>query len=232
MSVIIEVNVPASLYLRDPRQTDLGRKIIQKSIELMDKIGFEEFTFKKLAVEIESTEASVYRYFENKHKLLLYLMAWYWGWLEYKILFQTRNIDAPSDKLKMIATILSEAMEDDPASTTIDEAALHNIVIAESAKAYLTKHVDDDNQGGAFLNFKSLCNSIAQIIRQINPAYPYPRALASTMVESALRQAYFSRHLPSLTEVKSTSGYRIEIAAWLQLLAFSALEYIQPAINQ
>ena len=51
----------------------------------MVEIGFESFTFKKLAAKIESTEASVYRYFENKHKLLIYLVSWYWNWVEYRL---------------------------------------------------------------------------------------------------------------------------------------------------
>ena len=37
----------------------------------------EEFTFRKLAQKINTTEASVYRYFENKHRLLIYILAWY-----------------------------------------------------------------------------------------------------------------------------------------------------------
>jgi AcrR family transcriptional regulator len=72
------------LYLRDPQQTELGQKIINASVVLIDTLGFEQFTFKKLAEEIDSTEASIYRYFENKHRLLLYLVGWYWTWLEYQ----------------------------------------------------------------------------------------------------------------------------------------------------
>lgn len=44
-----------NLYLRDPQHTDLGQKIIRKSVDMIDKLGFEQFTFKKLADEIEST---------------------------------------------------------------------------------------------------------------------------------------------------------------------------------
>ncbi|MBL7759004.1 MAG: helix-turn-helix transcriptional regulator, partial [Chitinophagaceae bacterium] len=55
------------LFLRDPEQSVLGRSIIQHSINMIHKVGFEDFTFKKLAQEIGTTEASIYRYFENKH---------------------------------------------------------------------------------------------------------------------------------------------------------------------
>jgi len=35
-----------NLYHRDPQETELGRHIIESSIKLLDKLGFEEFTFK------------------------------------------------------------------------------------------------------------------------------------------------------------------------------------------
>ncbi len=72
----IQFKLNEKLFLRDPQQTKLGRKLIQQSIILIDELGFERYTFKKLAERIQSTEASVYRYFENKHKLMLYLFSW------------------------------------------------------------------------------------------------------------------------------------------------------------
>ncbi|MDH5608082.1 MAG: TetR/AcrR family transcriptional regulator, partial [Cyclobacteriaceae bacterium] len=41
---------------------------------MIAQIGFERFNFKKLSTTINSTEASVYRYFKNKHQLLDYLI--------------------------------------------------------------------------------------------------------------------------------------------------------------
>ena len=70
----IHIDVDEGLYLKDPNSSDLGMKIIRDSIEMIDAIGFEGFTFKKLAAKIGATEPSVYRYFESKHKLLLYLL--------------------------------------------------------------------------------------------------------------------------------------------------------------
>ena len=72
----LAIKLQHELFLRDPQETELGKKIIEQGILLIDKLGFEEFTFKKLASKIGSTEASVYRYFENKHRLLMYLTAW------------------------------------------------------------------------------------------------------------------------------------------------------------
>ena len=75
----LKVHIPDKIYIKDPESSVLGKKIITHSILLIDDIGFESFTFKKLGSEINSNESSIYRYFENKHKLLLYLTSWYWG---------------------------------------------------------------------------------------------------------------------------------------------------------
>ncbi|TAG38625.1 MAG: TetR/AcrR family transcriptional regulator, partial [Cytophagia bacterium] len=46
---IVKINIPEKIYTRDPEQTNLGRKIIGHSIRLIDELGFEGFTYKKLA---------------------------------------------------------------------------------------------------------------------------------------------------------------------------------------
>ncbi len=72
----LQIKMNEALFIRNPESTELGRNILKHSILLIDKRGFEGFTFKKLAAQTGSTEAGVYRYFENKHKLLVYLTAW------------------------------------------------------------------------------------------------------------------------------------------------------------
>ena len=74
----IQIEVNPNLYSKNPDSTELGRKIISKGIELIHEIGFEAFNFKKLGAVISSPESSIYRYFENKHALLVYLTSWYW----------------------------------------------------------------------------------------------------------------------------------------------------------
>jgi hypothetical protein len=59
----IQVDLDDKLYLKDPNSSELGLQIIQHGIQLIDKIGFEAFTFKKLATKIGATEPSIYRYF-------------------------------------------------------------------------------------------------------------------------------------------------------------------------
>ena len=202
MAVTIQIKLNEKLYLRDPQDTKLGRKIIEHSILLIDEIGFEDFTFKKLADRITSTEASVYRYFENKHLLLLYLLCWYWEWVKFRIEFHTLNITDSNQKLQIaIDTIIDSALAN-PSIDFVDESVLHRIVISEGAKSYRTKMIDKENQQGLFTTYKALCKTLADLIAEINPAYPYPRALSSTLLEMSNDHVFFARHLPSLTEVE------------------------------
>jgi AcrR family transcriptional regulator len=90
----LKVNISNKIYIKDPETSELGKNIIENSILLINEIGFDNFTFKKLGERIGSNESSIYRYFENKHKLLLYLSSWYWGWLEFKIVLSTNSINS------------------------------------------------------------------------------------------------------------------------------------------
>jgi len=202
MAVNIHMKLNEKLYLRDPQDTKLGRSIIKNSIELIDEIGFENFTFKKLAIRIESTEASIYRYFENKHLLLIYLLCWYWEWMKYLIEVNVLNIEDSRRKLEIaISTIIDAALRNEMIDF-VDEDVLYRIVVAESSKAYLTKQVDVENKQGFFLTYKALARTIADIILEVNANYPYPRALASTLLEMAKMHIFFAQHLPSLTDIK------------------------------
>lgn len=221
MAFALQIKVNDRLYLRDPEQTELGRRIIDTGIKLIDELGFENFTFKKLANAIGSTEASIYRYFENKHKLLIYLIAWYWSWLDYQIDYQTHNITDPRQQLGVTIKVLSESAQYDPTFSHIDENALHRIVISESSKAYLTKNVDEDNRVGLFQGYQSLCQKVAELISAVNPHFGYPRALASTLIEAAHQQIFFAEHLPTLTEVRVPNDDKQEICEFLRDLAFT-----------
>jgi AcrR family transcriptional regulator len=190
------------LYLRDPQHTELGQKIIRESIRLIDSLGFEDFTFKKLAEEIASTEASVYRYFENKHRLLLYITAWYWNWIEYRIDLLTLPNQKPEEKIRCSLKILAEEKKIDPLFEFVDEEALYRIILVEQDKTYLTKWVDEDNSVGMFTPYKTICKKIAGFIHDYNPKYAYPNSLVSTVMLAAHQQIFYAQHLPSLTNMK------------------------------
>lgn len=208
---IVTFQLNSNLYLRDPQSTDLGQKIVQGSIELIDDGGFDNFTFKKLGALIGSTEASIYRYFENKHRLLLYLIDWYWTWLEFKIDFQNQNIKSATERLRNAITLLVEEKKRDERVPFIDEKKLQRIVNTEFEKTYLTRQVDVDNKDGLFIPYKSLCLKIASIIEEINPKYAYPRSLVSTVMLSASHQLYYAQHLPSLSDIPSESREKREL---------------------
>ena len=207
----------------DPEQTDPGHRIVDYSIKLIDELGFEKFTFKKLATAINSTEASIYRYFENKHKLLIYLVSWYWSWLEYLIDYQTHNIEDPKRCLKIAIEVLANASQYDPNFSQIDENALHRIVVAESSKAFLTKEVDGENEEGLFQGYKSLAGRLTAIFAAVNPGYGTPKALALTVIEVSRKQIFFAQHLPSLTELEVGEEDTGEIAAFLEGLVLRVL---------
>ena len=223
MTTSIHISLKHQSYLREPEHTELGRKIISESIRLIDELGFEDFTFKKLAAEIGSTEASVYRYFENKHKLLVYLVSWYWAWLHYIVTFQTQNIADPRERLSRSLEVIAKAGQaDDPGVTYIDERVLHRVVVAESSKVYHTKEVDTENKAGYFLEMKHFCRYLAQVVLEINPAYPHPHALISTVLEAAHQQLFYAQHLPSLTDVKA--DLYEETVQFLKQLTFAAVD--------
>src|SRR5690554_3321776 len=111
MEYQFKIKMNEGLYLRNPEDTELGRKILKHSVELIYKLGFEAFNFKKLAEDIGSTEAGIYRYFENKHKLLIYITAWYFGWIGFQIKFQTNNLIDPKVKLQRIMALLTAPIE-------------------------------------------------------------------------------------------------------------------------
>jgi AcrR family transcriptional regulator len=171
---------------------------------MIDEIGFENFTFKKLGEKIGSNESSIYRYFESKHKLLLYLSSWYWGWMEYKLVFATNNLSVPLEKLKKAITILTEKIEDDFTTAHINESILNKIIIAEFTKTLLTKDVDEENKIGFFLVYKRVINRVIEMIQVVNPDYKYAKSLASSIVEGALHQHFLKDHLKTITNCNET----------------------------
>lgn len=223
MKLQLQVKMNEALFLRNPENSELGKNILKHSVELIYKKGFEAFTFKKLAEDIGTTEAGIYRYFENKHKLLVYLTAWYWGWLEFQISFHTNNIKDPVVKLKTTIKLLATAVNDDKQTSYLNEGLLHQIIIAEGSKAYLTKQVGDDNKQQFFKPYKDLCAVVANIILECSPKYKYPKSLGSTIIEMAHFQNFFMNNLPSLTDFGKTKK-ETEVVSFLNDLVFSSLK--------
>ncbi len=202
MAIQVRILPSSELFLRDPQETDLGRRILSQSIALLDELGLEAFTFKKLAVELKSAEASIYRYFSSKHQLLLYLVSWYWDWVHYLVNQAIAGESNAPNRLKASIGALTRPFIENPGVPYIDERLLHQLVINEGSKAYHTKAVDQENNKGLFLGYKSLNAEICHIILEIKPDFAYPRILATSLFEMAHNHPYFAEHLPRLTDIK------------------------------
>lgn len=212
----ISFNINENVYLKNPMSSELGGKIISHSIDLIDQIGFDEFTFRKLAAAINTSEASVYRYFDGKHNLLAYLVLWHWNWLEYQLILAVQNIDDPCRRLHNAIRVLTQQVTQDDHFQLIDEVRLNRIVIGESSKLYFSRKVDEDNRFGYFKVYKDIVARVAEIVLEIQPAFPFPNMLVSTVVEGARHQHFFSEHLPKLTNV--VEGEDTVFEFYLQLM--------------
>jgi AcrR family transcriptional regulator len=197
----INITIDPALYTRNPENTELGKKIVSESIKMINELGFEAFTFKKLGVEIGSNESSIYRYFESKHVLLVYLISWYWLWIEYKLVFATNNIPISEQKLISALEIITKRITEDNSVSFINEVLLNKVIIAESSKAYHTKDIDVENEKGYYKSYKRVVQRVSDIVLEVNPTFKFPHMLISTVIEGAHHQRYFSQHLPSLTDV-------------------------------
>jgi AcrR family transcriptional regulator len=197
------------LFHRDPDGTEIGKKIITHSIKLISEIGYEQFTFKKLAAIIPTTEATVYRYFENKHKLLIYLIDYYWAFIRYQVLFNINNLQSPKDKIRTIIDLLVWEDNANSFSTDIDQKALYYIAIAEGSKTFLSKEVDHLNKNQVFVPYKELCE--------------LANSLASTLVETSHFQYFFMHHLPRLCDFTDKKDPKV-IEEFLETMVFGALD--------
>jgi AcrR family transcriptional regulator len=196
----ITIQVPPALYIKNPDTSELGKKIIKGSIELIDQLGFEDFTFKKLGEYINVPESSIYRYFKNKHLLLFYLINWYWNWLDYKVYLSTLNIGNPQKKLDNILNLILGEIQEDKVFSHVNEKALSKIIPSESVKVFYNKKIKQEEKMGFFEGYKSLIKRISDIISDISPQYSFPRQMATTILEGMNRQKYYNEYLPSLID--------------------------------
>jgi AcrR family transcriptional regulator len=199
----LKIVVPEKIYVKDPESSTLGKRIVENSIILIDKIGFDAFTFKKLGALIGSNESSIYRYFESKHNLLLYLSSWYWAWIEYQLVFETHSISDKKEKLKIAINIVSRTTKKDSKFSHINEVFLNNIIINENSKSFLTKEVDQENKDGYFVVYKRIVQRLRDMIQDAEPNYRFASCLASTIIDGSLHQHFLKDHFTSITDCKS-----------------------------
>jgi hypothetical protein len=225
MDFQLSFKVNEHIYLRDPESSELGKQIVKNAIDLIYELGFEHFTFKKLATKMSKTEASIYRYFENKHRLLLYILNWYWSYMEFLVDFTIQNIQDPKEKLIKIITLFTQSLPESLGQLDYNKSYLNQIVLSESSKVYLIKEVKEINSFQVFKPYKDLCNKVSEVMLSLNPTYAYSRSLSSTLIETAHSQQYFSKNLPRLTDVSNTKEEEF-VFNFLSQLVFSALKPI------
>jgi AcrR family transcriptional regulator len=202
----LKIQINEKIYVKDPETSALGKKIVEQSILLIHEIGFDNFTFKKLGEKIKSNESSIYRYFENKHKLLVYLSSWYWSWMEYKLVFATTNVLDPKEKLRKAIAIVTEKITNNNSTLYINEAILNKIIISEFTKTLHTKEIDQENKEGFFLIYKRVINRIVAIVNEVNPEYPFSKSLISTIIEGSLHQHFLMDHLKTITDCNDSAS--------------------------
>ncbi|HLP13453.1 MAG TPA: TetR/AcrR family transcriptional regulator [Flavobacteriales bacterium] len=223
MDFQVNFRVNPSIYLKDPESSEIGKHIIKSSIDLIYELGFEQFTFKKLAQEINTTEATIYRYFENKHRVLLYILNWYWCYMEFLVVFKVQNLSSSEEKLKIIVDLLTSELPESSGLNEYNKKSLNQIVISESSKVYLTKEVSEINKNEVFKPYKDLCAKISEAIKEYNPRYKYPKSLSSTIIETAHQQQFFSINLPRLTDNSGKQNPRFT-NQFIQDFLFKVLE--------
>jgi len=189
MPAEVRIRVDEGLFLKDPESTDLGRAILKEGIQLIDDLGYEYFTFKKLATKIGSTEASVYRYFSSKRQLLKYIVSWYWHWLEYLLSLRTAGLGSPKRKIETAIDVLIFVDSTYSAMTYLDTKLLRRVIVAESARVALTRE-QKPREDKLFAGYIGLATMLKVMIKDLNPNYPFPMEFALTILASVHRQIH------------------------------------------
>ena len=101
------------------------------------------FTYNKLDEKIKFAEASVYKYFENKYLLVLFLVNWYW--VTYLINFNSININDYRNKLRIIIHSFVSASKDNASLVYVNNSKFYNNAISEGGKTYHNKNLDHEN---------------------------------------------------------------------------------------
>jgi len=224
MSLQLKFKLPIKLYIKDPQDTNYGKRLLTNAIILIDELGLESFTFKKLGNRMNSSEVSIYRYFENKHLLLLYLNCWYWEWVSYLIDIENTNVTDVRSRLKKAIHCMIYASKESKLTEYINESLLFQIIMKESSKTYHISDVDEENKYGLFLPYKELVAKVSNIILENNRDFKYGKSLSSTIFEMICNQIFYAEHLPKLTNLNKKNTYK-DLEIMVNDIVFGAIEY-------
>lgn len=192
----VELSIPTCLYLKNPRESKTGGHIISEAAAMIATGGIEQLTFKKLALRCGCTEATVYRYFENKHSLLLYVLNIFWIWQEYRMVLATQNIEDPMERLDhAIAVIARPEIPKDQG-----EFGEHVLLTAihEGVKIHLSRELRKEIDNGSMSAYHRLVQRLGALIRNYLPDYLFSEALSVTLLDNALQQLFFMKHFSGM----------------------------------
>lgn len=103
-------NTPIVLFRKEPETSRLGKKLIREAIDFLIAQGLERLTFKKLAEQMGSTEASIYRYFTNKHQMFCYLVFYALKHLLYYLQQQKAEV-AETQQYQILLRLLNPELD-------------------------------------------------------------------------------------------------------------------------
>jgi AcrR family transcriptional regulator len=217
----VVIKIDEKLFLKNPMTSDIGQEMVRQSVIIIAAEGLEGFNFKKLALALGSTETTIYRYFNNKQQLMMYLASWYWGLLEWRIAFATTNVNVPSAKLDKALLVLSTPMNASAEIGFMNECKLQSIVASESFKAFEMKGLLKKDRIGYFKAYSNLCIRVSELITLNNKNHKFPKAMAATIIETAHYQMFLQNNMPELTDLPAGETHLYSL---LHQLAFKALE--------
>jgi hypothetical protein len=136
--------------------------------------------------------------------------------------FHLQNVKDKKKKIQIIIQLLTKELPESTSGLDYNIKLLHEIVLAECSKVYLTKEVEVINKSEVFKPYKDLCAKIALVISSYDQKYPFPKSLSSTLIESAHQQQYFVAFLPRLTDVNKKNNKDFT-SRFLENLVFSSL---------
>lgn len=203
-----------SLHLRDPGSSALGQRILKDGLSLMNELGLEGFTFRKLAEKVGCTEVTIYHYFPNKHRLLQYYFQLYWLWLDTHCQQEGHGHKDPLERVHGDIRALCGLWPKHALAAQLDPADLRDLVIVEGSKSFLHRNVDEDNKLKLFQPYKDLCAHIAEELKACDRTCRSPRTFATTLIEMAHSLEFAMHHLPALTEL-SLKRDRRKLAGFL-----------------
>lgn len=200
MNLHFQVHIPSRMAQHDPSHSRTGLKILNTAIQMIADEGYEVFHLSKLAEKADTVESTVYRYFENKHKLLLYISGWYWAYLDFSIDYETRETGDSQQILQKAIELM--AGKNLPKNTDLigDPLLIHRIIIMEFSKIYTTQMAHEDNKEGYFVYFKTFVNKIGNILADSMPNYKFTRSFAFLLVSGIYQQAHVAEKLPALSD--------------------------------